>query len=51
MIADAKVLCCLIGTIGFSVLQMETLRLEEAVPKVTWLISGGPGLRLRKGVN
>ena len=33
---------------GFSILQMEALRLEEAVPEVTWLVSGGPGPRLRQ---
>ena len=32
----------------FLILQMESLRLEEAVPKVTWWGSGGPKLRLEK---
>lgn len=36
------------GTTGSSISQMEALRLEAAVPKVLWLVSGGPGLRLRE---
>lgn len=36
------------GTTGSSISQMEALRLEAAVPKVLWLVSSGPGLRLRE---